>query len=304
MKSHKKIFIAFLLNLFFSIFEFIGGAITGSVAIASDAIHDLGDSLSIGLSFIFEKISKKKPDNQYTYGYIRYSVLGGVITTTVLLFGSMVVVFNALHKIVNPTPIHYNGMIVLAFIGASVNFLAAYFTTGGHSLNQKSVNLHMLEDVLGWIVVLIGAVVMKITDISLIDPILSIAAAVFIFINALSNLKSILNIFLEKTPDGINIDDIVSHLVKIEGVCGVHHIHVRSIDGFNNYATLHVVTNGDAKEIKAKVKAELLEHGIAHATVEIEAPDEKCHDIYCHVPSSSSEHSHHHNHHHSHNHAH
>ncbi len=147
MKSHKKILLAFLLNAFFAIFEFLGGAFTGSIAIVSDAIHDLGDAFSIGASYVLEKVGGKKPDNKYTYGYYRYSVLGGVIQSVILLCGSVLVAYNAVLRLINPVGVNYGGMIVIAVIGFAVNFAAAYFTSGGDSINQKAINLHMLEDV-------------------------------------------------------------------------------------------------------------------------------------------------------------
>ena len=297
MKSDKKILIAFLLNMFFSVFEIAGGFITGSVAILSDAVHDFGDSISIGASYILEKISKKKPDSTYTYGYVRYSVLGSVITTIILLSGSLLVIFNAVSRILNPAQINYNGMIIFAVVGTVVNLGAALFTRDGESLNQKAVNLHMLEDVLGWITVLIGAVVMKFTDFVLIDPILSICVAVFIFINAFKNLKSLMDVFLEKIPEGIDIDEIRHHLMNIEGVEDVHHIHIRSMDGVINFATLHVVAEGDFIRIKGEVKEELSEHGIAHATVEMETKDEICEELTCKPCHTPGGHHHHHHHH-------
>ena len=298
MKTEKNILIAFILNLSFSIFEFIGGIFTGSVAILSDAIHDIGDATSIGISYFLEKKSKKQPDKTYTYGYARFSVMGSVITTIILLFGSCAVIYNAVIRIFNPVEINYNGMIVFAVIGATVNFLAAYFTKDGDSLNQKAVNLHMLEDVLGWLVVLVGAVIMRFTDISIIDPILSICVSVFIFINAIKNLKEVLDLFLEKVPQNINIDEIKEHILHIDGVKGVHHIHIRSIDGHHNYATMHIVTDGDSHKIKDKVREELSEHGIVHATLELEGENEHCHEEDCHVHFEHSSGHHHHHHHH------
>ena len=114
MRTEKNILVAFVLNLLFSIFEFVGGIFTGSVAIISDAIHDIGDALSIGISYFLEKKSKKQPDDVYTYGYARYSVIGSVITTLILLFGSVMVIYNAILRIINPVPINYNGMILFA----------------------------------------------------------------------------------------------------------------------------------------------------------------------------------------------
>ena len=296
MKTERNILVAFLLNLAFSLFELFGGFFTNSVAIISDAIHDFGDSISIGISYFLEKKSKKKPDENYTYGYLRYSVIGSIITTTILIIGSIFVIYNAFKRIINPVEIEYNKMIIFAVIGVVVNFLAAYFTKEGHSLNQKSVNLHMLEDVLGWIVVLIGAIVMKFTDLKIIDPILSIGVAIFILVHAFKNLKKILDLFLEKTPTGISINELKEHILHIEGIKDVHHIHIWSIDGYNNYATMHIVTNEDNIKIKHLVKEELKEHEINHATIEIEDINEECHDEVCEIDTHNI-HVHHHHHH-------
>ncbi len=296
MKTEKNILIAFILNLSFSIFELIGGFFTNSVSILSDSIHDLGDAMSIGISYFLEKKSKQKADDKYTYGYVRYSVLGGVITTIILMVGSILVIINAIKRIINPVEINYSGMILLAIIGAVLNFLAAYFTREGDSINQHAVNLHMLEDVLGWVVVLIGAIIMNFTNISLIDPIMSIGVAMFILINTLKNLKSVLDIFLEKTPSNVDLKELKHHLLEIKGVDDIHHIHVWSIDGYNNYATMHIVTKSkNVKKIKDEIKEELKEHGIIHAILETE--DEICDDIECRIELTSNTGHHHHHHH-------
>ena len=262
MKTEKNILVAFILNITFSIFEFFGGIFTGSIAILSDSLHDIGDALSIGIAYLFEKKSKRKPDYKYTYGYVRYSVMGSIITTIILLVGSIFVIYESIKRLITPTLINYNGMIIFAIFGVLVNTAAAYYTRVGDSLNQKSVNLHMLEDVLGWIVVLIGSILMKFTNISYIDPILSIGVATFIFISAFKNIKLIIDLFLEKTPQNVNIDEIKEHLLKINGVKDVHHIHIRSIDGYNNFATLHVVADNYNYELKNRIKEELKEHNI------------------------------------------
>ena len=293
MKTEKNILIAFILNISFSIFEFLGGILTNSVAILSDSIHDLGDALSIGISYFTERKSKKNADNKYTYGYIRYSVLGGVITTTILIVGSILVILGAVKRLFNPVEVNYNGMIVFALVGVVLNFLAAYTTREGDSINQKAVNLHMLEDVLGWIVVLIGAIIMNFTDIRILDSIMSIGVALFILINALMNLRQVLDLFLEKTPKDINIEKLKKHLLEIDGVDDIHHIHVWSIDGFNNYATMHIVTKSqNIKTLKKKIREELEEHNICHAILETE--DEVCDDKECHIEFKDKEHHHHH----------
>ena len=295
MKTEKNILIAFLLNISFSIFELIGGLFTNSIAIISDAIHDFGDAMSIGIAYFLEKKSKKKPDTVYTYGYARYSILGAIITNTILIVGSVFVVFNAIKRVINPVEINYNGMIIFAVFGVIVNFIAAYFTKDGDSLNQKAVNLHMLEDVLGWLVVLIGAVVIKLTEITVIDPIMSIFVAIFILVNALKSYQTIVDLFLEKIPKGIEVEEIKEHLLEIENVLGVHHIHIWSVDGVNNYATMHIVTDIDnTRCLKYEIKEELKEHGISHITIEFENEDEKCNETECDIEHSENVHHHHH----------
>ena len=295
MKTEKNILIAFILNLGFSIFEFFGGIFTNSVAILSDSIHDMGDALSIGISYFLEKKSKKHADNKYTYGYIRYSVLGGLITTVILIVGSILVIYNAIGRIINPTQINYEGMILFAVIGVVLNFIAAYFTKDGDSINQKSVNLHMLEDVLGWVVVLVGAVIMKFTGIKILDPIMSIGVAIFILVHSFKNLKKVVDLFLEKTPSDVNIEALKRGILKIEEVEDIHHIHVWSMDGTNNYATMHIVSNAqDITKVKKKIRKELLEFNIGHAILETET--EACDDIECHIEVNTDIHHHHHHH--------
>lgn len=294
MKTERNILIAFLLNLLFSVFEFFGGLLIGSVAILSDALHDIGDAMSIGVSLFLERKSKKPPDATHSYGYARYSVLGGFITTAILLLGSAAVIYNAIGRIISPTEIHYDGMIVFAVVGVCMNFAAAYFTRNGDTLNQKAVNLHMLEDVLGWVVVLIGAVIMRFTDITVIDPLLSIGVALFILLHSLRNLKEVADLFLEKTPEGICIPELKAQLCKLDGVLDVHHVHVWSIDGRHHSATLHVVAKSDAHAVKEAIRAALLGHGILHVTMELEAEGEPCHDDVCPPVIETGHHHHHH----------
>lgn len=298
MKTERNILIAFLLNLSFAVFECFGGIITGSVAILSDAVHDLGDALSIGLSFLLERKSKHQPDDTYTYGYARYSVLGSVITTVILLFGSAAVIYNAFHRLFSPSEIHYDGMILFAVVGVCINSGAAFFTRSSDSLNQKAVNLHMLEDVLGWLVVLVGAVIMRFTDLAVIDPLMSIGMSAFILISAVKNLKEALGLFLMEAPHGIHAEEIKKLVSQIDGVLDVHHIHLWSMDGQHNYATMHIVTNSDFHQLKHTVRDVLSAHGITHVTLELEAEGEHCEQSHCHVDELPTDGHHHHHHHH------
>ena len=293
MKNGRNILIAFILNFSFSVFELFGGIFTHSVAILSDSVHDFGDAVSIALSYFFEKKSQRRADAAHNYGYRRYSVLGSLITTVVLMTGSVMMVKEAVGRLLHPVSVNYPGMIVLAVIGVALNLVAALITRGGSSLNQESVNLHMLEDVLGWAVVLVGGIIMNFTDIAILDPLMSIGVAVFIFIEALKNLGKITDIFLEKTPKEIDAAELAAHLLKIDGVEDVHHIHVRSIDGFNHDATMHVVTDApDPAVLKQKIREALSEHHIVHAVIETER--EPCGDTECHPAFPSENHGHRH----------
>lgn len=276
MKTERNIRIAFVLNLAFAAFELFGGFFTGSAAILSDAVHDLGDAAGIGVSCYLEGKSKRRPEAEFTYGYARYSVLGGLITTLLLLLGSFAALLHAVYRILHPMEIHYDGMILFAVVGVLVNFCAAYVTHGGHSINQRAVNLHMLEDVLGWLVVLVGALVMKFTNFAIIDPILSIGVALFVCSHALKHLKEILDIFLEKAPEGMDPCSLRKQLLDVQGVQDVHHLHVWSLDGSIHCATMHIVCDGDGSACKKAVRSKLAEYGIHHAALELEAGDESC----------------------------
>lgn len=296
MKTQRNILMAFILNLSFSLFELLGGLWIGSVAILSDALHDMGDALSIGLAYFLERKSKRPPDDTHTYGYGRYSALGGIITSGILLAGSVMVILSAIDRLIHPTPIRYTGMILFALVGAAVNLVAAFFTRDGDSLNQKAVNLHMLEDVLGWIVVLIGAVIMRFTDLSILDPLLSVGVALFILIHAFKNLAEAAALFLNKVPAGISIPALKQELCSISGVNDIHHLHIWSLDAHCHCATLHAVIDGSPALVKNTLRQQFHVHGIDHVTLELETTDEICADPVCTV--SASHHSCHHHHHH------
>ena len=275
MKSEKNILVAFILNLIFSIFEFIGGIFTNSISILSDSVHDFGDAISIGVSYFLENKSKKKADYNYTYGYLRYSVLGAFITTTILIIGSVLFIYNSIIRFFNPVEVHYDGMILIAVVGVIINLAATYYTKSGKSLNQKAVNLHMIEDVLGWGIVLIGAILIKFTRINIIDSLLSLIVSGYILIHSLKSLKEILDIFLLKVPKNIDVKLLKEELEKIEGVKDIHHMHLWSIDGINNYITFHAVIEKNSN-IKLKLREKLKQFNIYHSTIEFEYENEEC----------------------------
>lgn len=284
MEDKENIKLAFFLNLGFSLFELIGGFLTNSISILSDAVHDFGDSIAIGISFILEKISTKESNKKYTYGYKRYSIIGALITSVILLLSSLFVLFNAVVRIFNPVEIKIGGMLIFAIFGIAINGYAAYKTSKSVNMNEKSVNLHMLEDVLGWIAILVGALVIKATGWSIIDPILSILVALFIGYKSIKNVVDVLNVILEKTPSFIDEGAIKEKVKELNHVLDIHHIHIWSIDGNDILLTMHVlvdksVTKKNYETIKNNIKQCLIEFGINHSTLEIEYVD--CNDEKC-----------------------
>lgn len=291
-KSFNNIKIAFVLNMLFSIIELIGGFLTNSISIISDAIHDFGDAVSIAIAMLLEKKSNNKPDEVFTFGYLRFSILGALITATILLIGSILVIYNAIPRLINPELVNYNGMIILAVIGVIVNLAATKVTSHSDNVNEKVVSLHMLEDVLGWAAVLLGSIIMQLFGWYIIDSLLSIAITLFILVNVVKNYKTIFNIFLEKMPDNIKIEELKKHLSNVEKVEDIHHVHVWTMDGMNNYATLHVLVDGniivdELEKIKEDLREELEEHNINHSVIEFES--KKCEDPNCTVDKLSSD---------------
>jgi len=302
-KSTQNIRLAFILNLSFSVIELVGGLFTNSVAIITDSLHDFCDSLSIALSWILERKSEKKPDQRYTYGYGRFSVLGALITSTVLFASSLIALIVAIPRIMNPAAVHYDGVLILAVFGFAINGFAAYKTAKGRSLNEKAISLHLLEDVLGWAAVLITGLLMKIFDLPVLDPILSVMIALFMMFNVVKNIKTIFEVFLEKAPKGVNIEEITAHLFHNEAIKDIHHIHLWTLDGSNKYITLHVLLSDDIRDIeeiiaiKGYIKEELAEHGIHHSSIEFEFINEICDSHECDVETDSNSHfGHNHNH--------
>ncbi|MBN2540717.1 MAG: cation transporter [Bacilli bacterium] len=298
MKSEKRILLSFILNLLFTIFEFIGGLITNSIALLSDSVHDLGDSLSMGIAMVLEKKSKKKPDDFYTYGYRRYSLLGALISSLILLVGSVFIIIEAVKRLMNPEAINAQLVIYFSIVGILVNGLAAWNVSKGKTLNEKVISLHLLEDILGWVALFITAIIMVFTDIIALDAILSIAFTLFICYQVFKNIRSVFFVLLEKAPKGFDLDKIKSELERIEHVREIHHIHLWSLEGSFPLITLHALLeeNLDSEtitDIQQEIYDSLHHFGILHSTIQIEFNNSPCGEEECPEPEVE-EHLHHH----------
>ena len=290
--SDGNIRLAFFLNLSFTLIELVGGILTNSVAIMSDAVHDFGDSLSLALAWYFQRKSKKGSNNQYTYGYKRFSLLGAIITSVVLIIGSIFILTEAIPRILSPQETNAGGMFLLTILGITINGLAVLRTRKATSINERVVSLHLLEDALGWVAVLIGSVIMYFTGLTIIDPILSIAIAFFVLFNVVKNIKQAMPILLQGTPGGIEREHIIEHLKAIEQVEDIHDLHIWSLDEEYNVLTAHVkikeaLPMDKLIEIKESIRHLLREETVHHATIEFETLDESCVFENCAKRSSS-----------------
>ncbi len=286
MKSEKRIFLSFILNFAFTIFEFIGGLITNSVALLSDSIHDLGDSISMGIAIVLEKKSKKKPDYDFTYGYRRYSLIGALISSMILLAGSAIIIFEAINRLLHPETINSELVIYFAIVGVVVNGLAALNLKKGKTINEKVISLHLLEDVLGWVALLIAAIVMYYTEIVILDALLSLVFTLYIIYHVMKNLKKIFKVFLEATPKNMDVASILAHLEKVEHVLEVHHVHLWSLEGNVPLITFHATLEDDldskqVSQVQNQMNIILKDLGITHSTIQIEFSDFNCMDEDC-----------------------
>ncbi len=276
----SNIKVAFFLNLSFSIIEIIGGFLTNSVAILSDALHDFGDSISLALAWYFEKVSKKKRDQKYSYGYRRFSLLGALVNSMILLLGSFFIISESIQRLIYPEQPNAKGMLLLAIIGIVINGLAVLRLKKGHSLNERAVRLHLMEDVLGWFAVLIGSIAMIFVNLPILDPVLSLGIACYILFNIYRNLRDTLRVILQRVPEDIDTTNLEEQLKTIKGIESIHDLHLWSMDGMYSILSVHVVISNYSEEknvihIKNQIREKLKAMNIQHSTLEIEYEEER-----------------------------
>ena len=237
--------VAFFLNLIFTLIEIIGGLYTNSIAILSDAIHDLGDTLTIGTAYFLEKKSKKPANRNYPYGFRRFSLLSALISAMVLLIGSIFIFLEGVKRLLHPEPTDAEGMVVFAMLGVIFNGFAAWKLHSGQSMNQKIISLHLLEDVLGWTAILIGSILLLFFDLPWLDPMLSLGIMVYIMWNVVRRLRETLQLFLQRTPLNINLEDIEKKILDYSEVVAIEHLKIWSLDGAQHVADLKLLVTSD-----------------------------------------------------------
>jgi len=281
--SSNNIGIVFFLNFSFTIIEFIGGILTNSTAIMADAVHDLGDTLSIGLAWILSRLSQKNPDDDFTYGYHRFSLLGALLNGAVLIAGSIWLLSESLPNLIDPQMPDATGMLWLAVLGVTVNGYAAWKIIKGKTLNEQVLSWHLIEDVLGWVSVLIVSVLLMFFDWPILDPLLSIVFTLFILINVFKNTRQTIKIFLQSSPDNVVLDEVRNKLMSIRQIGQIHHLHLWSLDGERHVLTAHlkineIITVEEQKKIKNQIGELLVDFAFVYTTIELEFADEICRD--------------------------
>ncbi|MGZ5243681.1 MAG: cation diffusion facilitator family transporter [Bacteroidia bacterium] len=279
--STKNIALAFFLNVAFTVIEIIGGFFVNSVSILSDALHDLGDSFSLGISWYLQKKSENHANEKFTFGYKRFSLLGALINSVVLIIGSGFVIYHSVLRILNPEPTNATGMFLLAILGLAVNSYAAFKLSKGKSMNEKVLSWHLIEDVLGWAAVLVTSVLIYFWQLYILDPILSLCITAFVLWNVFKRLKETVYVFLQGAPADIDLIGLKQHISELPLVKSIHHTHIWTLDEESQVFTIHVVLRQlsglhDIITVKNKIKDLLKKAGIAHATIDIELEDESC----------------------------
>jgi cation diffusion facilitator family transporter len=282
MKSSKNMTIAFLLNFSFAIIEFIFGLLFHSSAVLADAVHDTGDALAIGLSTLFEKISTKKEDREYTLGYKRYSLLGALLTSVILLVGSTLVIVENVPKLFAPEKVNYDGMLVLGIVAIVVNTAASRVVSHGHSHNESILSLHFLEDILGWLAVILVSLILRFTDWYFLDPLLSLVIAGFILSKALPKFWENIQIFLDHVPSDVDLSQLYQEIAALENVRAITQLNVWTTDGLEKFAMLHICLKNPnlLAETQAVLRQRLLVYGIAKVTIQTDESLQE-HQEYC-----------------------
>ena len=282
MKSSKNMTIAFLLNFSFAIIEFIFGLLFHSSAVLADAVHDTGDALAIGLSTLFEKISTRKEDREYTLGYKRYSLLGALLTSVILLVGSTLVIVENVPKLFAPEKVNYDGMLVLGIVAIAVNTAASRVVSHGHSHNESILSLHFLEDILGWLAVIGVSIILRFTDWYFLDPLLSLVIAGFILSKALPKFWENIQIFLDHVPNDVDLSQLYQEIAVLENVRAITQLNVWTTDGLEKYAMLHICLENPnlLAETQAVLRQKLLAYGIAKVTIQTDESFQE-HQEYC-----------------------
>jgi cobalt-zinc-cadmium efflux system protein len=273
--------LAFFLNLGFALLELGGGLFVNSLAILSNALHDLGDTFSLGLAWGLDAYSRRESDQRFSYGYRRFSLLGALINAIVLVGSAFIIIAEAIPRLRHPVGPDAQGMLVLAIVGVIVNSIAFYRLRRGATLNAQVITWHFLQDVLGWVAVLVVSIILLFADVPILDPILSLLITVYVLYNVVGMLRQTMALFLQAVPHSLTVADVERRLRRIDCVQGTHHTHIWSLDGEHHVLSTHVVVGADTSRqevlrLKRQVRELARAMDVSHTTIEVEFGDEEC----------------------------
>lgn len=298
MSPKTSIWLAFFLNLSYAIVEFIAGGIFGSSAVLADSVHDLGDALAIGISALLETISNREEDRQYTLGYKRFSLLGAMLTAVILMIGSVLVILENITKIAHPQPVNEKGILWLGIIAVAINVLASLVVRKGKTKNESILSLHFLEDTLGWLAVILMAIILRFTDWYILDPLLSLVISIFILSKAIPRFWSALKIFLDAVPEGVDIKQVKNDLEQLDHVVSVNQLNLWTMDGLEKNAIVHVCLEEieHIEYCKESIRNLLKDYEFQNVTIEVDAnlASHQTHKRKIEELEASQSHEHHH----------
>lgn len=283
--STRNIGLAFMLNMAFAAIELVGGLYTQSLAVISDALHDFGDALSLGVGYVLQRKSTQGPSESFSYGLRRLSLLSAFISGIVISSGAVFIAVEAVRRFNEPREPMGEGMFVLACLGIAVNGFAAWKMGHGHTHNEQVLRWHLLEDVLGWVAVLIGSLFIWLYQWNWLDPVLAIGISIFVLFNVVKGLYQTINLFLQGNPNPDGLRQFRDQVEAHDNVFETHDVHFWSLDGVRHVLSLHAVLHDTSKaeQIKEMIRETSKILGDCHLTIEIESTEEHCHNDCEHV---------------------
>lgn len=272
-----------VLNMAFVIIEVITGIWQGSMALLSDAGHNLADVGALALSLFAFKMVSKKSTEKYTYGYRKTSILVSLLNAVILLISIGIIVFEAIQRLLQPQPVQGLTISIVAAIGIAINFISArlFFTTKDHDINIKAAYLHLLSDAVISLGIVVAGIAIYYSNWYWLDPAISIVIALVILVSTWQLLRDSLRLSMDGVPPNIGLADVRKAGMKIDGIKDIHHIHIWAMSTTENALTAHIILSPQINyEREQKIKEELkhlLDHeNIHHVTLETERENEPC----------------------------
>lgn len=276
--SGRRFFWVTILNVVITIAEFVGGAISGSLSLVSDAFHNLGDSLSIVISYFAHLLSRKPQTETNTYGYRRAQIITALLNALALILVCAVLVIEAVRRISHPEPINGTLMLTVAIIGLAANVISAVLLSAGskNSLNMRATYLHIMSDALSSVAIIVGGILIQLFNWTWVDPAVTIAVAIYIMYESAPIIKETIKILMEGAPANLDFEAVKSDLLALPDVKGVHHLHAWLIDENNIIVSVHVNLS-DMPISQAEVIYDQItnilktKYGVCHVTIQAEA---------------------------------